>query len=92
MNSNCPYCGEEVTLAAVENPRKPDKWTVLPLDGPFESWSTECNFDLLEETHEAVDIMGEVVGEFPIAVRTSMSPGSKYRTHKPSHYLGDSHD
>jgi hypothetical protein len=89
--ATCPTCEQPVTLASIENPRN-GKWTVLPLDGPFETWDIECNFDVLDETHEAVNIMGEVVGEFPVAIHIShLSPGAQYRTHPPSHYLEEVH-
>lgn len=87
-NSTCPYCGEEVLLAAIWNQRN-DKWTVLPLQGPYESPDTECDFWIpdMNELHEAVDIMGNVVGEFPVAQYTGMLGTNRWRTHNPSHYL-----
>jgi hypothetical protein len=80
MNDRCPTCGEPVVLAAVENQRN-GKWTVLPLE------QVEGDFTLYDMTHEAVDIMGRVVGEFPVAAQV---PGD-YQTHHPSHYLEQGH-
>ncbi len=74
-----PTCKVDVTLTAHLNPRN-GKWTILPLEespGPGD-------FKVLNSFHEAVDIMENVVGEFPISTR---EPGS-YRTHRPSHFLG----
>lgn len=83
--SNCPKCGADVELTAVENPRN-GKWTILPLDyGDV----ARGDFKILEATHEAVDIMGEYAGTYPIA---EFTPGvGNHRTHNPSHYLGVEH-
>jgi hypothetical protein len=82
----CPECGREVFLTAVENPRN-GKWTVLPLEDASDP-ELDADFKVLADTHEAVDIMGQVVGEFPVAVYTGeRSTETLFRTHNPSHYL-----
>lgn len=86
--STCPTCGQPVTLAAIENPRN-GRWTVLPLDYVPDP-TMPADFELVPNaTHEAVDLMGEVVGEFPVAMYIGQRDGRhEYRTHPPSHYLG----
>jgi len=85
-----PNCNVEVTLAAVKNPRN-GKWTVLPLEEHF-GFHEKADFTLIDETHEAVNIMGEVVGEFPVALyQGEMSRLNTYRTHSPSHFLEGGH-
>ncbi len=83
--SACPKCGKDIVLATIENPRN-GKWTVLPLE-----YSPDIDeigeFDLTREVHEAVNIMGEVVGMFPVVEHKKPSGWCLYRTHSPSHFL-----
>ena len=90
--TNCPKCGEEILMATIWNQRN-DKWTVLPLDGPFESFDIQADFWIpdMNDLHEAVDILGNVVGEFPVAQLVGMNRTNKWRTHPPSHFLGHDH-
>lgn len=84
--STCPKCGEEVVLASVHNIRN-NKWTIVPLDAaPAPDGQGSFAFRQgMSVLHDAVDIMGEVVGEFPVA---EYVPGvGTYKTHNPSHYL-----
>lgn len=83
--STCPECGADVELTAVENIRN-GKWTILPLN--YED-TPGGDFKILEASHDAVDIMGEYAGTYPIAEYT---PGvGNHSTHNPSHYLGHQH-
>lgn len=83
---NCPTCGEEVLLAAVYNQRN-DKWTALPLDhAPDDELG---NFILTDQMHEAFAVLGDSLGELPVAEYTgSAVPSRDYRSHPPSHFLG----
>jgi hypothetical protein len=82
--SLCPSCSQPVVLAAIQNQRN-GKWTILPLDKIADE--DTANFVLLDRVHEAVDIMGNVSGPYPVAELVELSTSESYRTHPPSHYL-----
>jgi len=83
-------CDVDVIYAAVENQRN-GKWTIVPLEKA--EGDTPGDFDLVPNTtHEVVNILGEMVGEYPVATYLrDKDPTNNYRTHSPSHFLGDSH-
>lgn len=83
MPDNCPTCGQQVVLATIENKRN-GRWTILPLERVPDAGG---DFRLTAEDHEAVDIMGEPKGDYPVAIYGE----GDFRTHRPSHYLGDPH-
>ena len=84
---NCPTCNKTVVMAAIENPRN-GRWTALPLDEAV--GISLGQFELLDTVHEAVDILGQPLGHFPVAVYHG-EPDSHhaYSAHPPSHYLVD---
>jgi hypothetical protein len=87
--SPCPTCGDPVVYASMLNARN-GRWTVLPLEAAFAA-DVEADFELSGDVHEAVDIMGNVAGVFPVAVYVNSSTGNNWRTHPPSHFLGHDH-
>jgi hypothetical protein len=77
----CPKCDEEIIMASVENPRN-GKWTLLPLDKTPDAMDS---FILSEDEHEAVDILGNSLGNHPIAILVASD--GQYGPHSPSHFL-----
>lgn len=84
--SECPEptCEVDVILTAHQNPRN-GRWTILPLHRVADD--EPGDFHLTTSYHETVNIMGESAGEYPISLHV---PGM-FRTHHPSHFLGEVH-
>ena len=82
----CPECGKPVFIAAIENPRN-GKWTALPLDELMD-FDRKGSFSLSIEQHEAFDILGKSLGEFPVAIyHEKNGVDYNYGPHNPSHFL-----
>lgn len=80
----CSVCFEGVYYCSVQNPRN-GKWTVVPLDiAPVNEGEGNFKIDF-GQIHEAVDIMNEIVGEFPVGIYSPED--GDHRTHPPSHFL-----
>lgn len=87
--TNCPHCNVEVLMTSIENPRN-GKWTALPLDVRPCRVPGHGSFNVdFDSMHNAVDIMGSDLGEFPVATYDQAT--GIYRAHPPSHYLQHEH-
>jgi len=84
-----PNCKVDVIYTAFQNHRT-GTWIILPL----EKGENEGDFEILQRTHETVDIMKQPAGEFPVSEELDgIGIGPEfYRTHRPSHFLGDVHE
>lgn len=87
--SPCPACSQPVIYATTLNQRN-GRWTVLPLEDASAP-DVEADWELSGDTHEAVDMLGQPVGSYPVAVYVNADVGNSYRTHPPSHFLGHEH-